>query len=136
MTYYSIDTSGEIAYRARMAAPVASSARHSSDSASTAQLLQRARIERAERPSSAIDRMIINIALGAGFCWAGSDLLVESLSSPGRVYTVTSTSCDCQARKPCWHMKLYTLLLDTPADKPDWTKRLAAARRAHMKGAI
>jgi hypothetical protein len=117
----------------------------------TATILQRARQERSARSSSALDKLIINIALGAGFCWAGADLLVESLSSPGRVYTVSAGACDCRATRPCWHGRFYALLLamDPPApepnplgdteDDPDYVARallgarMAIARRSRIE---
>ena len=83
----------------------------------TAQILDLAGKKRAAKPSPALDKAIVNIALGARCCWAGADLLVESLSTPGKVYTVTPDSCDCRATRPCWHASL-RLLLDPPGDNP------------------
>ena len=117
---------------------------------SAATILQLARVERSARASSALDKLIINIALGAGFCWAGADLLVESLSSPGKVYTVSAGACDCKASRPCWHLRLCALLLelDPPGepnplgdeeDDPDYTPRallgarIAIARRSRIE---
>jgi hypothetical protein len=112
-------------------------------------ILQRARQARSSQPSNSLDRVILNIALGARCCFAGSDLLVESISSPGKIYTVTSAGCDCKARKPCWHMCLYALLVDPPGDNPMGDDegdslpsramigaRIAIARRAMMTGAL
>jgi hypothetical protein len=82
-------------------------------------ILSLARLARASQPSNSLDKLILNIALGARCCFAGSDLLVESLSSPGKVYTVDSAgACDCRASRPCWHQRLRALLLDPPGDNP------------------
>jgi hypothetical protein len=113
-------------------------------------ILSLARLARASQPSTSLDRVILNIALGARCCFAGSDLLVESLSSPGKVYTVDSAGdCDCRATRPCWHQRLRALLLDPPGDNPLGDDegdslpsramlgaRIAIARRALMTGAI
>jgi hypothetical protein len=113
-------------------------------------ILQLARQARALQPSNSLDRVILNIALGARCCFAGSDLLVESISSPGKIYTVDSTgACDCRATRPCWHQRLRALLLDPPGDNPMGDDegdslpsravlgaRIAIARRALMTGAI
>jgi hypothetical protein len=117
---------------------------------STQSVLARAAQERAARPSRTIDRVILNLALGARCCFAGSDLLVESLSSPGKVYTVDSAGdCDCRATRPCWHQRLRALLCDPPGDNPLGDDegdslpsramlgaRIAIARRTLMTGAI
>jgi hypothetical protein len=88
-------------------------------SCSSQEILARAKVARASNPSPALDRVILNIALGARSCYAGSDLLVESLSNPGKVYTVDSAGqCDCRATRPCWHQCLAALLLDPPGDNP------------------
>jgi hypothetical protein len=107
-------------------------------------ILQRARLARASQPSNSLDKLILNIALGARCCFAGSDLLVESLSSPGKIYTVNAAGCDCAARRICWHQQLYALLSDPPGDNPMGDDegdslpsramlgaRIAIARRAH-----
>src|SRR4051812_22851667 len=72
---------------------------------------------RAARPSRVLDTLIINVALGARCCWAGSDLLVESITNPGKIYTVTPEGCDCRATRPCWHARLRELL-DPPGENP------------------
>jgi hypothetical protein len=113
-------------------------------------ILSLARLARSAQPSNSLDKLILNIALGARCCFAGSDLLVESLSSPGKVYTVDSAGdCDCRATRPCWHQRLRALLLDPPGDNPLGDDegdslpsramlgaRIAIARRALMTGAI
>ena len=83
----------------------------------TPYILDLARQARLAHPSKALDTLILNVALGSRCCWAGSDLLVESLSTPGKVYTVTPDSCDCRATRPCWHARLRELL-DPPGDNP------------------
>jgi hypothetical protein len=82
-------------------------------------ILSLARQARRSQPSTSLDKLILNVALGARCCFAGSDLLVESLSSPGNVYTVDSAgNCDCRASRPCWHQRLRALLIDPPGDNP------------------
>lgn len=72
-----------------------------------------------------LGRAFDSIAAGAGVAWAMGDLLVESLNSPGTVYTVTTRGCSCRAGRNgllCWHREVYDALVElaeTAADTAD-----------------
>lgn len=62
-----------------------------------------------------LDRVRMNVLLGARLCWHAGDLLIASLNNPGQVYTVNSRGCSCKngkaGRAQCWHVALYDRLL-------------------------
>ncbi len=60
-----------------------------------------------------IDTLVKNLYRGAKAKWATDGaLLVTSVNTLGAVYVVTERACDCQAYRPCWHLRLRALLLD------------------------
>lgn len=107
-----------------------------------------------------LDALRQNLLRGARLAWAGGELLVESLNHPGVVYSVGARSCDCKARRGCWHLTCRSLveeLQQTAADTADmaldlaeldggercdlWARAVAAADRVvaqalAMRGAV
>jgi len=59
-----------------------------------------------------LDRVIVGVACGARIWWDLGDLHVTSVNNPGAEYIVSCGQCNCPAFKPCWHMKLWDILLD------------------------
>lgn len=60
-----------------------------------------------------IDTMIRNLYRGAKLRWNDDGaLLVASCNTIGAVYATTAHSCSCEARGPCWHMRVFELLVD------------------------
>ncbi len=48
--------------------------------------------------------------------------MTTSCNTKGNIYRTTQHTCDCPAFKPCWHMRMFDLLLDmlqTEADTAD-----------------
>lgn len=70
-----------------------------------------------------LDRVRINLLNGARLYWSLGDLIVQSVNTPGAVYSVSGRSCTCAnaaARKAtCWHVALYDLLLDIQAERAE-----------------
>lgn len=54
--------------------------------------------------------------------WDGPYLTVASESTPGATHQVSGFGCSCEARKPCYHMRLRELLIgimETEAETAD-----------------
>lgn len=73
-----------------------------------------------------LDRVRMNLLSGARLSWHLGDLLIQSVNTPGAVYSVNRAGCSCPngvaGRASCWHVALYDLLLDlaeTAADTAD-----------------
>jgi len=78
--------------------------------------------------------------------WGGQYLTVASESHPGQTHQVSAFGCSCEAKRPCWHMRLRELLIsifETDCEDADqaamadelparavWA-RVSAARRAY-----
>lgn len=88
-----------------------------------------------------LNRLRVNVGRGARLSWQLGDLLIQSLNTPGAVYSVNRCGCTCPngraGKVQCWHVALYDLLLDmfdervTTADmetQTDLGRRLASAR--------
>lgn len=87
--------------------------------------------------------IIVNVVCHyATLAWDYQYLAVASDSTPGLVYQVSPFGCSCEARKPCYHMRLRELLIgimeteaetaDQEAERmpypPDVFAKIAAAR--------
>jgi len=73
-----------------------------------------------------LDRVRMNLLNGARLAWSFGDLLIQSVNTPGAVYSVNRVGCSCpngvKGLSSCWHVALYDLLLDmqqTAADTAD-----------------
>lgn len=73
-----------------------------------------------------LDRVRMNILSGARLAWSYGDLLIQSVNTPGAVYSVNRAGCSCPngvaGRASCWHCALFDTLLDmaeTAADSAD-----------------
>lgn len=60
-----------------------------------------------------LDRLTKALDAGMLFCWNDDgDLCIASASTPGQVYTASRHGCTCEARKPCKHLALRSILLE------------------------
>jgi hypothetical protein len=60
-----------------------------------------------------LDTLIGNLHKGAKLRWAADGaLMTTSCNTKGNIYRTTQHTCDCPAFKPCWHMRMFDLLLD------------------------
>lgn len=81
-----------------------------------------------------LDRVRVNLDRGARLAWSYGDLLVQSVNTPGQVYSVSGRGCTCPngqkgRQSSCWHVALHDLLLemlDTRADTRDMEAERAA----------
>lgn len=67
-----------------------------------------------------LDRLRMNVARGAVLRWLGGDLLIQSINTPGAVYSVNRAGCTCPngaaGRSQCWHVALHDLLVELQED--------------------
>lgn len=70
-----------------------------------------------------LGRITSNLDRGATLVWQLGDLLITSVNTPGKEYTVNRAGCTCPngraGRAHCWHVALYDLLLDMQAEAAD-----------------
>lgn len=63
-----------------------------------------------------LDRVRQNLLNGARLSWHLGDLLIQSVNTPGAVYSVNARGCTCPngaaGRASCWHVALFDLLVD------------------------
>lgn len=85
-----------------------------------------------------LDRVRANVARGARLTWSYGDLLIQSVNTPGAVYSVNRSGCTCPngaaGRSACWHLQLHDLLLEMRDDAAA-TADIAAAAAAEREAA-
>ncbi len=82
-----------------------------------------------------LDRVRQNLLNGARLSWHLGDLLIQSVNTPGAVYSVNARGCTCPngaaGRSSCWHVALYDTLVELAeedAATADMEAEAAAAR--------
>lgn len=87
-----------------------------------------------------LDRVRMNLLNGARFQWDQGDLLIQSVNTPGAVYSVSARGCTCPAgaagRISCWHIGLHDLLSDMQEDAALAADILADGAAAEREAAI
>jgi hypothetical protein len=83
-----------------------------------------------------LNRVRMNITNGARLAWHMGDLLVQSVNTPGQVYSVSRRGCTCPngaaGKAQCWHVAIFDILEDMreeDATTADMAADAAAARQ-------
>lgn len=78
-----------------------------------------------------LNRLRVNVGRGAHLSWQLGDLLIQSLNTPGAVYSVNRRGCTCPngraGKAQCWHVALFDLLMDMLDERADEADDAAAA---------